>query len=116
MSKCSIYVENQFGPSVDGSCYHGFDFTLLFEEGFFSIAPSSAFILAALLQLLYLKNEPTKVRGGYIHILKLVHIEQKLVPYTETDTAKYRFSMLFILFSNWSLWHYGLARRLQGLI
>lgn len=77
MSNCSVFVENQFGPSVDSSCYHGFDFTLLFEEAFFSIAPSSAFILTAILQLAYLKNEPTKIRGGHIHLVKLVSIPDK---------------------------------------
>lgn len=115
MSRCSIHVENQFGPSVDVSCYHGFDFTLLFEEAFFSIAPSSAFILAALLQLVYLKNESTKVRGGYIHILKLVSTmekkkkERKKDPRMGTDKNQYRFSMLSTLFSNCSFWHYGLV-------
>lgn len=36
---CSMAVEDVFGPTVDSSCHHGFDFTLLFEESILTILP-----------------------------------------------------------------------------
>ncbi|THC98398.1 hypothetical protein EYZ11_002117 [Aspergillus tanneri] len=48
---CSIAVENVFGPTVAPDCRNGFDFTLLFEEAFFCIAPCSVFLLVLPMQL-----------------------------------------------------------------
>lgn len=39
LQACSIAVEDVFGPTVDSSCHHGFDFTLLFEESILTILP-----------------------------------------------------------------------------
>ncbi|KAH8693924.1 ABC transporter [Talaromyces proteolyticus] len=71
MARCTIAVQNEFGPSVDSSCYDGFDFTLLFEEAFFSIAPSVGFLLLLIPRMVYLHIERTKVRAGWLYIIKL---------------------------------------------
>ncbi|KAB8236980.1 ABC transporter [Aspergillus alliaceus] len=78
-ASCSILVENQFGPSVE-RCYNGFDFTLLFEEGFMSIAPSSIFFLAAIARILYLQNQEPKVIKEWLYWTKvLLHATNALV-------------------------------------
>ncbi|KAF5858476.1 hypothetical protein ETB97_004361 [Aspergillus alliaceus] len=78
-ASCSILVENQFGPSVE-RCYNGFDFTLLFEDGFMSIAPSSIFFLAAIARILYLQNQEPKVIKGWLYWTKvLLHATNALV-------------------------------------
>jgi len=40
---CPIHDEAAFGPVIAAvpACYNGFDFTLLFEEVFFSLVPSA---------------------------------------------------------------------------
>jgi ATP-binding cassette subfamily C (CFTR/MRP) protein 1 len=37
--RCSIEIEDAFGPIVNSPCFRGFDFTLLFEEGILTILP-----------------------------------------------------------------------------
>ncbi|KAH8701635.1 multidrug resistance protein MDR [Talaromyces proteolyticus] len=45
MDNIELCADNNFGPQVS-RCPRGFDFTLLFEESFFSIAPSVLVLLA----------------------------------------------------------------------
>ena len=50
---CSMAVEDVFGPTVDSSCHHGFDFTLLFEESILTILPLGIARKFLLLKLIY---------------------------------------------------------------
>ncbi|KAG8405569.1 hypothetical protein J3458_022215 [Metarhizium acridum] len=69
---CSIAVENNFGPVVEG-CLDNFDFTLLFEEAILSITPMGVTILLLLHRLLHLHKQPQKVyAGGLLQKAKLV--------------------------------------------
>lgn len=70
-TSCSIQVENLFGPSVS-DCYGGLDFTLLFEEAFLSIAPSSAFFMASAARIFYLRNKKPKLLRGWLYWAKIV--------------------------------------------
>ncbi|KAL9616745.1 MAG: hypothetical protein Q9160_008402 [Pyrenula sp. 1 TL-2023] len=59
-----------FGPSRPGT----FDFTLLFEESFFKIAPASLFLVAAFARTASLYSSPAKVvstAGRYINTILL---------------------------------------------
>ncbi|KAM5429338.1 hypothetical protein McanMca71_002977 [Microsporum canis] len=68
---CSIIVENVFGPAVASQCLDGFDFTLLFEECFFSIGVCSLFLLSLPVQLARLSKEPRRPSAGPILYSKL---------------------------------------------
>lgn len=53
---CSIRAEDTFGPAAAPECLDGFDFTLLFEESFFSIGVCSAMLLSLPVQLARLSH------------------------------------------------------------
>ncbi|KAF9890446.1 hypothetical protein FE257_005851 [Aspergillus nanangensis] len=62
---CSIAGEDAFGPTVAGNCRNGFDFTLLFEELFFTIAPCSVILLSLPLRVFrLLKQQPPQAPAG----------------------------------------------------
>jgi ATP-binding cassette subfamily C (CFTR/MRP) protein 1 len=63
--------DNTFGPFVQG-CRDDFDFTIVFEQSFFSIAPSAVFILLATFRILYLSRKPRILKDGSFQIVKLV--------------------------------------------
>lgn len=63
--------ESSLGPMV-GYCGGRIDFTLLFEQCFFSILPSALFLLSVPLRLLQLKCQSRKVDGSTLLFLKLV--------------------------------------------
>lgn len=63
--------DDAFGPIVHG-CRGNFDFTLLFEQAFLSIAPSSLFIVLAAIRLAYLRRQPTIIGGNRFQMLKIV--------------------------------------------
>lgn len=45
--KCPVSADNSLGPAIIRGCQDGFDFTLLFEQSFLSMAPSlSLFVLS----------------------------------------------------------------------
>ncbi|KAI9826794.1 MAG: hypothetical protein M1819_007265 [Sarea resinae] len=71
-ASCTIAVEDSFGPQ-EKYCLGGFDFTLLFEETFLSIAPNGLFLIAALLRSFVLFKERTKVNREVLYWLKLVN-------------------------------------------
>ncbi|OAL69956.1 multidrug resistance protein [Trichophyton violaceum] len=54
---CTIRAEDAFGPAVAPECLDGFDFTLLFEESFFSIGVCSAMLLSLPVQLARLSHQ-----------------------------------------------------------
>ena len=70
---CSIAVDRAFGPNVP-QCRRTFDFTLLFEETIFSIAPSTLFLLIVILRLSVLWKRPSRVQRGRLYKLKLVSL------------------------------------------
>lgn len=68
---CSITDEDQFGPVVD-DCAHGFDFTLLFEEAFFSILLSAFFVPVLVVSFFHSRQQIYKLRPGWIVFGKLI--------------------------------------------
>lgn len=60
---CDIVVQDAFGPTVAAECHNGFDFTLLFEESFFTILPCSLFLLSLPVQLFRSRAAPLTRRG-----------------------------------------------------
>lgn len=65
-------VEDVFGPTVDSSCHHGFDFTLLFEESILTILPLGIALGWALLRIFTHGNEAPKVRRSWLLACKMV--------------------------------------------
>ncbi|KAL7910446.1 P-loop containing nucleoside triphosphate hydrolase protein [Trichoderma velutinum] len=63
-----------FGPSVHGCRRRDFDFTLKFESIFFSILPAAAFILLAIIRLVWLSREPVIAKGRVFQLAKLAPI------------------------------------------
>jgi len=63
--------DHSFGPTVEG-CRGDFDFTIVFEQSIFSIAPSTCFILLATARLFYLTKKPRILSYGSFQLAKLV--------------------------------------------
>lgn len=70
LSSCSPVADNVFGPQVTTDC-RSFDFTLLFEQSFFSIGPSVALLIAAPVRIFLLHGTTAKVAGGPYQKFKL---------------------------------------------
>jgi ATP-binding cassette subfamily C (CFTR/MRP) protein 1 len=68
-SKC--LDDATFGPIVH-ECRGGFDFTIRFENIFFSLVPAALFITLAVGRTLSLVRQPHLVRGVDFRSLKLV--------------------------------------------
>lgn len=68
--QCSTNVDGAFGPTVSG-CRDNFDFTKLFEDIFFAIAPSAMLLLAASFQLVTLSRQVPMLRRGRLLPCKL---------------------------------------------
>ncbi|GKT79547.1 ABC transporter [Colletotrichum tofieldiae] len=73
MSFTSCPNDNSIGPSVQG-CRNDFDFTLKFERIFFTILPSTLFILLSIPRIIVLVRRPTVVGGINLQCIKLVAI------------------------------------------
>jgi len=69
---CSIEAENQFGPAIGADCRGGFDFTLLFEQLFLSVAPIAVASLLIPFRLYQLLNRSSRVQIDVIYHIKLV--------------------------------------------
>ncbi|PYH89769.1 putative multidrug resistance-associated protein [Aspergillus ellipticus CBS 707.79] len=69
-STCPSNGDNQIGPQIDAAC-RPFDFTLLFEDVFFSILPSAIFLLLLLPRFEILRRAPVKLRSIRLAIYKL---------------------------------------------
>ncbi|CAE7199875.1 hypothetical protein P3342_010333 [Pyrenophora teres f. teres] len=56
---CPIHDENAFGPVVVAvpACYNGFDFTLLFEEIFFSLVPNAILTILLISRVFQLQRK-----------------------------------------------------------
>ncbi|KAF2834051.1 hypothetical protein CC86DRAFT_451542 [Ophiobolus disseminans] len=51
---CSLAADNAFGPALAGSRCRTFDFTITFEQSFFSIAPSAVLLLVTAARIPFL--------------------------------------------------------------
>lgn len=71
LRSCSPGADNVFGPQVTTDC-RSFDFTLLFEESFFSICPSVVLLVVAPVRIFLLHGATAKVAGGAYQKFKLV--------------------------------------------
>ncbi|KAK6542686.1 hypothetical protein TWF694_006630 [Orbilia ellipsospora] len=67
---CPIDIDASFGPFVSG-CRDNFDFTLAFEEYFFTAAPSLLGLVLAAVRIAVLKGRKDVVRSGSLLTLKL---------------------------------------------
>lgn len=70
-SACANANDQSLGPSVQG-CRGDFDFTVKFEQLFFSITPSAIFIIASLWRTALLVRKPTIVGAPLLRLTKLV--------------------------------------------
>ncbi|KAJ6007677.1 hypothetical protein N7540_011653 [Penicillium herquei] len=68
---CPQNSDNKFGPRIDPNC-RSFDFTLLFEDAFFSLLPATLFLVLIPPRLRILWRTPTKLRSYRLAIVKLV--------------------------------------------
>jgi hypothetical protein len=71
-SKSSLCDDTALGPSVHG-CRGDFDFTIAFEQYFFSIVPSAILLLTVPWRFAFLGRHRVKVTGNGFRYLKLVH-------------------------------------------
>lgn len=65
-------ADRSFGPVVPSSCRGGFDFTLLFEQIFFSFLPAAALLLAASSRLWQLRRAQAVASGPVLQLSKQV--------------------------------------------
>jgi ATP-binding cassette subfamily C (CFTR/MRP) protein 1 len=66
-----INSDNQLGPRVSPDCRR-FDFTLLFEDAFFTVLPSALFLLILPARLETLRRASVKVSTFQLAIRKFV--------------------------------------------
>lgn len=71
---CPLDADNTFGPAVGGGCRDDFDFTLLFEQSFFQIAPCALLLLLVPIRASQLRKQNVKVLRNGLQILKQVAI------------------------------------------
>ncbi|KAF2808069.1 uncharacterized protein BDZ99DRAFT_391725 [Mytilinidion resinicola] len=71
--RCDASADSAFGPAVEG-CRGNFDFTLAFEQYFFSIAPSAAFLLIAPVRIHYLSSKQSRTAIGIFASLQLATV------------------------------------------
>ena len=69
---CSITHDDTFGPRVAIAC-RSFDFTLLFEDGFFVALPAAVFLLLLPMRLQVLRKTTVKTTSYKLAIWKLVY-------------------------------------------
>jgi hypothetical protein len=65
--------DNSLGPGVSG-CRDNFDFTIKFEQLFFSIVPSALFIILATLRTVLSIRKPSVVHAPTSRLIKLVSV------------------------------------------
>lgn len=72
-STCVNANDQSLGPSVLG-CRGDFDFTVKFEQLFFSLTPSVIFIILSLWRIYLLAKRPTIVDAPLLRLVKLVSV------------------------------------------
>lgn len=69
---CPLEADNTFGPAVGGGCRNDFDFTLLFEQSFFQLAPCALLLLLVPIRASQLRKQGVKVlRNGLQSVKQL---------------------------------------------
>lgn len=68
-------ADHSFGPAVPYGCRGAFDFTLLFEEIFFSLIIDLILILAISVRLNMLHHAKVVASGSLLHFVKQVRHE-----------------------------------------
>lgn len=74
-SNCPRGTDDQFGPRVNVLCRQ-FDFTLLFEDAFFTMLPAALFLLVFPVRLQALRHASVKLKSYKLAIGKLVCTHQ----------------------------------------
>lgn len=69
---CPASADADFGPIVNPKCRQGFDFTLLFEQVFFVVAPQALLVLVTPLRVWQLLRAPVRVKPCHLGPIKLV--------------------------------------------
>ena len=72
---CSPTADAAFGPIVH-SCRSDFDFTITFEQYFFTLVPASALLIAAPFRLRHLSKRPATVADNPFRLIKLVSTDR----------------------------------------
>lgn len=88
MSVDCVAIDNSWGPWAREDCRWGFDFTLLFEESVFAVLPSCLLLLAAPLQIAWLRGKEKRVGIGNLLPVKEVR-QQPPLPVTEDTSSTY---------------------------
>ncbi|KAJ5085131.1 hypothetical protein N7532_009902 [Penicillium argentinense] len=68
---CPVGSDNTLGPRISVPC-RPFDFTLLFEDGFFILLPAFVFLLCAVFRLAVLLRAPVKVTSHRLATAKII--------------------------------------------
>ena len=91
----SLEADNRFGPRVSIDC-RAFDFTLLFEDIFFTSLPSAIFLLILPIRLYFLRHESVKINSYRLVVWKLVKVPPTYLP-TVADFEQCILAVLFVL-------------------
>ncbi|KAJ5085777.1 P-loop containing nucleoside triphosphate hydrolase protein [Penicillium argentinense] len=67
---CSAADQDHFGPTVDKSCHHGFDFTLLFEETVLTLLPIILVWIAGSIRVWTLRHVSGKANRSWLYTAK----------------------------------------------
>lgn len=89
MDLSSCPADTSFGSTVQG-CRDNFDFTVVFEQIFFSIIPNGVFLIVGLLRIVHLRNRPKVVDGFSFLLRKQVFMLNNSVKLNITDIELYR--------------------------
>ena len=71
-ANCPSSADDAFGPTVQGDCRQGFDFTLLFEQTVLSIPPACLLIILAPWRISRLLKSSIKTQSSPIRSAKTV--------------------------------------------
>lgn len=71
---CPLDADDVFGPAVGRGCRDDFDFTLLFEQSFFQIAPCALLLLLVPIRATQLRKQNVKVLRNGMQIVKQLAI------------------------------------------
>lgn len=69
---CAPTADAAFGPIVSQDCRSGFDFTLVFEQSIFVLAPGCVLLLLAPFRLAVLLKRAPQVKPSRLRSAKLV--------------------------------------------
>lgn len=73
--ECLPDSDNVFGPCINPNC-RPFDFTLLFEDGFFGLLPAALFLVLVPQRLHFLRTAQVKLGLFRLAMAKLVRSSQ----------------------------------------